>query len=104
MRTSEAGLFPVIPYLHLKDDMREVMSMSDYACGDRPKTRGWEKSVETRVMFGACYMAVLLRAVVARLTPWRKRVGFDQSKNRESVFTEARTAAGTIVTSSFMGL
>jgi hypothetical protein len=31
-------------------------------------------------------------------------VGFDQSRNCESIFTEARTAAGTIVTSSFMGL
>jgi hypothetical protein len=55
-------------------------------------------------MFGACYVAFLLRAVIARLTPWRKRAGFDQSRTRQSVFTEARIAAGTIVTSSFMGL
>ena len=104
MRMVEAGLFPAIPHPHVQGRNREVMSMSDYAYGDRPKTQGGDKSVETRVMFGACYMAFLLRAVVARLTPWRKKVGFDQSRNRESIFTEARTAAGTIVTSSFMGL
>ena len=104
MRMNEADLFPVIPHLYVERHTPEVMSMSDYAYGDRPKTQGENRSVETRVMFGACYMAFLFRAVVARLTPWRKRAAFDQSRNRESVFTEARSAAGTIVTSSFMGL
>ncbi|MDN3276603.1 hypothetical protein QWJ07_20240 [Frankia sp. RB7] len=78
--------------------------MSDYAYGDRSKTQGENEPVETRVMFGACYLAFLFRAVVARLTPWRKRATFDHSRNRESIFAEARSAAGTIVTSSFMGL
>ena len=78
--------------------------MSDYAYGDRTKAQGEHKTVESQVMFGACFVAFLFRAVVARLMPWRKRAGFDQSRNRESIFTEARTAAGTIVTSSFMGL
>ena len=104
MRMVKAGLFPVIPHPHVQGRNREVISMSDYAYGDRPRTQGANKSVETRVMFGACYMAFMLRAVVARLIPWRKRAAFDQSRNRESIFTEARTAAGTIVTSSFMGL
>lgn len=104
MRMIEAGLFPVIPYLHLKDDMREVMSMSDYAYGDRTKAHGESKSIESQVVFGACYGAFLLRAALSRLTPWRKRAAFDQSRNRESIFAEARSAAGTIVTSSFMGL
>lgn len=104
MKMIEARLFPVIPYLHLKDDMREVMSMSDYAYGDRTKAHGENKTIESQVVFGACYVAFLLRAVLSRLTPWRKRAAFDHYGNRESIFTEARSAAGTIVTSSFMGL
>ncbi|WP_249134296.1 hypothetical protein [Bradyrhizobium japonicum] len=104
MRIIEAGLFPVIPYLHLKDDMREVMSMSDYAYGDRAKAHGENKTIESHAVFGACYVAFLLRAALSRLTPWRKRAVFDHSRNRESIFAEARSAAGTIVTSSFMGL
>ncbi|MGT2435217.1 hypothetical protein ACU4GH_04285 [Bradyrhizobium betae] len=104
MRMVEAGVLPVITHPHVQGRNREVTPMSDYAYGDRQKIQGGDKSVETRVMFGACYMAFLFRAVVARLTPWRKRAGFDQSRNGESIFTEARIAAGTIVTSSFMGL
>ncbi len=104
MRVVKASVFPVVSHPHLQGRNREVISMSDYAYGDRPKMQGANKSVETRVMFGACYMAFLFRAVVARLIPWRKRAAFDQSSNRGSIFTEARTAAGTIVTSSFMGL
>jgi hypothetical protein len=100
----ESGLFPVIPYSHVQGHNREVTSMSGYAYGDRPKTQVENNAIESQVMFGACYVAFLLRAVVSRLTPWRKRAVFDQSKTRESVFTEARSAAGTIVTSSFMGL
>ena len=104
MRMIEAGSFPVIPHPHVQGRNREVMSMSDYAYGDRTKAQGEHKTVESQVMFGACFVAFLFRAVVARLMPWRKRAGFDQSRNRESIFTEARTAAGTIVTSSFMCL
>jgi len=104
MRMVEAGLYPAIPHLNVQGRNREVMSMSDYVYSDRPKTLGENRSIETRVMFGACYMAFLFRAVLARLTPWHKRETFDQSAKRESIFTEARTAAGMIVTSSFMGL
>lgn len=104
MRMTEAGLFPMIPSLHLKDDKREVMSMSDYAHGDRTKAHVESRTSESQVVFGACYVAFLLRAVLSRLTPWRKRAAYDHSRNRGSIFAEARSAAGTIVTSSFMGL
>lgn len=104
MRMIEAGLFPVIPCLHFNDDKREVMSMSDYAYDDRTKAHGEDKTIESQMVFGACYLAFLLRAALSRLTPWRKRMAFDHSRNRESIFAEARSAAGTIVTSSFMGL
>ncbi|MCS3726721.1 hypothetical protein [Bradyrhizobium betae] len=104
MRMTEAGLFSMIPSLHLKDDKREVMSMSDYAYGVRTKAHGENRTSESQVVFGACYVAFLLRAALSRLTPWRKRAAFDHSRDRESIFAEARSAAGTIVTSSFMGL
>jgi len=78
--------------------------MSDYAYGDRAKAHGENKTVESQVMFGACYVAFLFRAVLSRLTPWRKRAAFDHYGNRKSIFAEARIAAGTIVTWSFMGL
>jgi hypothetical protein len=48
-------------------------------------------------------MVFLLRAAIARLLPWRKQPGFDQHGKRESIFAEASSAAGTTVTSSFMG-
>jgi hypothetical protein len=78
--------------------------MSDYAYDVRLRSQSETKGLETRLMFGACYVACLFRAVIARLTPWRQQAAFDQSRNRKSIFAEARIAAGTIVTSSFMGL
>ena len=102
MRMVEAGLFPAIPHPHVQGRNREVMSMSDYAYGDRPKTQGGDKSVETRVMFGACYLLSLASAIVGRLTPWRKASG--QPRVRQSIFREASSAAGVWVASSFMGL
>jgi hypothetical protein len=54
---------------------------------------------ESRVMFGACYALFLIRAVVQRAMPWRKRSGRD-----ESIFGEAHSAASVLVTSSFMGM
>jgi hypothetical protein len=105
MRMSEANLFPVIPYLHLQDHNEEVMSMSDYVhAGSRSKPLAESKTIESRLMFGVFYMLFLFRAVATRLMPWRKQTGFGLSGNRDSIFTEARSAAGTIVTSSFMGL
>jgi hypothetical protein len=98
MRMIEASLFPTIPYLSVQNDNQEVMSMTDYAYGDRSKSRGEKRTIEARVMFGICYVIVFFCAVVSRLMPWRL------SEKRESIFAEARSAAGTIVTSSFMGL
>jgi len=104
MRMSEANLFPVIPCLHVQDHNREVTSMSDYVHTERSKIPVGSRAIESRLMFGACYVLFLLGALIARAMPWRRQAGFDRSGNRESIFTEARSAAGTIVTSSFMGL
>ncbi len=105
MRMSEASLYPTVPYLHVQVHKKEVMSMSDYAHdGSRPRTFAESKTIESRLMFGFCYVLCLLRAVAMRLMPWRKRNAFGASSHRESIFAEARSGAGTIVTSSFMGL
>jgi hypothetical protein len=55
-------------------------------------------------MFAACYVLFLVRAIATRLLPWHRREMFDRPGIRQSVFAEARSEAGTIVTSSFMGL
>lgn len=105
MRMIEASLFPVFPYLHVERHNREGMSMSDYVHTSRRSRISVESgSIESRLMFGACYVLFLFRAVVARLMPWRKQAQFGRSGNRESVFAKARSEASTIVTSSFMGL
>ena len=105
MRMSEANLFPVIPYLHVEHRNWEVQSMSDYVhTGRRSKISNEGSSIESRLMFAACYVLFLLRAIAARLLPWHRRTNLNQTKIRQSVFAEARSEAGTIVTSSFMGL
>ncbi|WP_375412375.1 hypothetical protein [uncultured Bradyrhizobium sp.] len=79
--------------------------MSDYVhASSRSKPLVESRTIESRLMFGVFYMLFLLRAAATRLVPWRKRNSFGPSNNRESIFIEARSAAGTIVTSSFMGL
>jgi hypothetical protein len=83
----------------------EGMSMSDYVHSDRrPKllVRHW--TVESRAMFAACYLLFLVRAAVHRVMPWRRPRGFGGAGHRESIFTEASSAAGVLVSSSFMGL
>ena len=105
MRMNEASLYPVVPFLYVQDPRKEVMSMSDYAHdGSRPRRPVESKTIESRLMFGFCYVLCLARAVAMRLMPWRKRNAFGASNLRESIFAEARSGAGTIVTSSFMGL
>jgi hypothetical protein len=104
MRMIEANLFPVIPYLHVPDHDQEVMSMSDNVYTGRSKIPVESGIIESRLIFGACYVSFLPRALIARLLPWRKRAGFDGSGRRESIFAEARRAASTIVGASFMGL
>ena len=103
MRMTEASLYPVIPYLHVRQHDWEVTSMSDYAhSGRRSKTLAEHRTIEYRLMFGACYLLSLASAIVGRLTPWRKASG--QPRVRQSIFREASSAAGVWVASSFMGL
>ncbi|MES2195159.1 MAG: hypothetical protein V4517_12125 [Pseudomonadota bacterium] len=105
MKMIEANLHPAIPYLHVQAHREEVMSMSDIVhTGSRPRASAESKTIESRLMFGLCYLLCLVRAVATRLMPWRRQGSYGPSSVRESIFTEARSGAGTIVTSSFMGL
>ena len=105
MRMIEANLYPVIPYLHVRQHDREVTSMSDYVhTAHRSKQSAENRTIESRLMFGVCYVLFLVRAVVSRLTPWRKGATFGQARVRESIFREASGAASVLVASSFMGL
>ena len=77
--------------------------MSDYIhTGRRSKTLAEHRTVEYRLMFGACYLLSLASAIVARLAPWRGASG--RPRVRQSVFREASSAAGVWAASSFMGL
>lgn len=103
MRMTEASLYPVIPYLHVQRHDWEVTSMSDYVhSGRRSKALTEHRTIEYRLMFGACYLLSLAGAILKRLTPWRKAAG--QPRGRQSIFREASSAAGVWVASSFMGL
>jgi hypothetical protein len=105
MRMNEANLFPVIPHLHVELHHREVTSMSDYAhSGRRSKIPVESGAIESRLIFGACYVSFLFWAASTRLLPWRRQADVDRSGGRRSIFAEARSEAGIIVTSSFMGL
>jgi hypothetical protein len=105
MRMTEASLYPAIPYLHAERHNREVTSMTDYVhTGRRSKISVGSSAIESRLMFGACYVLFLFRAVIARLTPWRKPGSFGTFEKRESIFREASSAARVMVASSFMGL
>ena len=105
MRMMEASLYPVIPHLHAEHHNREMMPMSDYVDTDRrSKTSAENGTIESRLMFGACYVVFLLRAVVIRLMPWREQGLFRKFGTRESIFGEASSAASVMVASSFMGL
>jgi hypothetical protein len=102
---NEANLFPVIPHPYAERHNPEVMSMSDYVhTGRRSKLSVENGTVESRLMFAACYVLFLLRAIALRLLPWHKQEVPARSSHRKSIFAEARSEAGTIVTSSFMGL
>ncbi len=79
--------------------------MSDYVhAGRRQKISSEGSAFESQLMFAACYVLFLVRAIATRLLPWHRREMFDRPGIRQSVFAEARSEAGTIVTSSFMGL
>jgi hypothetical protein len=101
----EANLFPVIPYLHVQQHDREVTSMSDYIhTGRRAKIFTEHRSIESRLIFGACYLLFLAGAIVRRLMPWRRSAASVRSGTRETIFREASSAASILVGSSFMGL
>jgi hypothetical protein len=105
MRMNEANLFPMIPHLYVERHTPEVTSMSDYVhTGRRSKLLVESGTIESRLMFGACYVLFLFRAVAIRLMPRHKQADSGRSSHRKSIFAEARSEAGTIVTSSFMGL
>ncbi len=105
MRMIEANLYPAIPYFNPERHNREVTSMSDYVhSGRRSKSFAERKGIESRLMFGACYLLFLFRAAVTRLVPWRSQARFRELRVRESIFREASSAASVMVASSFMGL
>ena len=79
--------------------------MSDYAHGDRrPRLLTEHRTIESRALFAGFYALFLMRAVLTRLTPWRKRINFGGAPQPESIFKEVRNAASVMVASSFMGL
>ena len=82
--------------------------MSDYVhTGRRAKIFSEHRTIESRVMFGAFYLLFLLRAIAVRLMPWRRNAAdtdIGQPRIRESVFSEASSAASVLIGSSFMGL
>ena len=105
MRMIEANLFPAIPYLHVQQHDREVTSMSDYVhTGRRSKMLAEHRTIEYRLMFGACYLLCLAGAIFTRLMPWRKGAASGEARIRDSIFKEASGAASVWVASSFMGL
>jgi len=104
MRMIEANLFPVMPQCYAQHHNREVTSMSDYVdTGRRSKGLVASWNIESRLMFGACYLLFLLRAMLTRVMPWRRVAAFDPCR-RDSIFREASSAASVLVGSSFMGL
>ncbi len=82
--------------------------MSDYVhTGRRAKIFTEHRSIESRLMFGAFYLLFLMRAIATRLVPWRRNVADTDAghlRRRESVFSEASSAASVLIGSSFMGL
>jgi hypothetical protein len=105
MRMVEANLYPVIPYLHVQQHDREVTSMSDYTHTDlHEKNSAEQRTIESRLIFCACYPVFLSAAVVKRLMPWRNTAALARSGARETIFREASTAASILVGSAFMGL
>lgn len=75
--------------------------MSDYVHSGRRSAKG--KSIESHIMFAVCWVLFLARAIVGRIVPSRSQAVVGTSGRRESIFSEARTAASVSVTSSFIG-
>lgn len=79
--------------------------MSDFVHTDhRPRVSADGSTIESKLVFGACYALFLFRAVARRLTPRREHDAVRDIDHRQSIFGEARSAARVVVVSSFMGL
>ncbi len=78
--------------------------MSDFAYnGRRARMPADSGTIESRIVFGACFVLFLGQAVARRLM--RRGHGVPQGTgHRQSIFREARSAAEVVVVSSFMGL
>ena len=91
--------------LVMRGHNREVTSMSDYVhTGRRPKIPVENRTIESRLIFCACYLLFLSGAIVKRLMPWRSSAASRRGGARETIFREASSAASILVGSSFMGL
>jgi len=77
--------------------------MSDFVhTGHSPRVSADGTTIDSKLVFGACYALFLFRAVASRLLLRREHDAvFDRS---QSIFAEARSAARVVVVSSFMGL
>jgi hypothetical protein len=101
----EANLYPAIPHLCFDGQTREKTSMSDFVhTGRPPEISAANRAFEPRLLFGACYVLFLFRAVARRMMPRRGEDSFRNVGHRGSIFREARNAASVTVASSFMGL
>jgi hypothetical protein len=104
MRMMEAGCIRSFR-IRMELNNREVKSMSDYVHdGRHPKLLAESSPIESRLLFAACYVIFLCRAIVIRLMPRRGQRPLPKFIDRESIFREAGSAASVMVASSFMGL
>ncbi|WP_425993016.1 hypothetical protein [Afipia sp. DC4300-2b1] len=79
--------------------------MSDYADnGHRSRLFPNRETIESHLMFAACFVLFLCQAFVVRIIPWREQSFFRRPAKRLSIFGEAKSAASECVASSFMGL
>jgi hypothetical protein len=100
----EANLFPAIPHLHVERQNREVTSMSDFVHTGHRRIAAYNSTIESRLVFSACYVLFLFRAVARRLIVRREQYAVRDDNNRQSIFREAASAARVVFVSSFMGL
>ncbi|HLG81961.1 MAG TPA: hypothetical protein VKY22_13160 [Bradyrhizobium sp.] len=79
--------------------------MSEFVhTGHRPRVSADGTTIESKLVFGACYALFLFRAVATRLMPRREHDAVRDIDHGQSIFAEARRAARVVVVSSFMGL
>lgn len=79
--------------------------MSDFVhTGHRSRMSADSGTIESRLVYGACYALFLFRAIARRLMPRREQDAVRDIDSRQSIFGEARSAARVVVVSSFMGL